>query len=153
MVGWEKGDKDEPLASSAENQIPIFPRMLLGFANLVKKNFSVAIDEMRKARELSGDATLMLAFLGDAYAAARKPEEARGILEELTARSRKEYVSAYLRARAYASLGDLDKAFELANEACERRDEVLILIKIDPSFVPYRSDPRYQALLKKIGLE
>jgi hypothetical protein len=24
MVGWENGDKDEPSAGSAENQIPIF---------------------------------------------------------------------------------------------------------------------------------
>jgi len=159
-LGWAYTFAGQPDQAIAQLQKTLemdpnfaYARMLLGFANSAKKNFSVAIDEMKKARELSGDATLMLAFLGDAYAVAGKPEEARGILEELKARSGKEHVSAYWRARVYASLGDLDKAFELANEAYEGRDEVLILIKIDLCFVSFHSDPRYKALLKKMGLE
>ncbi len=128
-------------------------RMMLGFANLNKKNFKEAIDEMKKARELSGDALYTIESLGEVYAAAGKIEEAKGILEELKARSQKQFVSPYRMAGLYAALGDLDKAFELANKAYEERDEALILIKIDPNMASFRSDPRYQALLKKVGLD
>jgi serine/threonine-protein kinase len=128
-------------------------RMNLGFADLAKKNFREAIDEMKKARELSGDAAMTVESLGVAYAAAGMLEEAKGILEELKARSKKQYVSPYNMARVYAVMGDLDMAFELANKAYEERDENLIFIKLDRALVPFHSDPRYQALLKKMGLE
>jgi serine/threonine protein kinase/tetratricopeptide (TPR) repeat protein len=128
-------------------------RMMLGLANLGKKNFREAIDELKKVRELSGDALYAIEPLGEAYAAAGKIEEAEGILEELKVRSQKQFVSPYRMASLYAALGDLDKAFELANTAYEERDENLIIIKIHPGWIPFRSDPRYQALLKKVGLD
>ncbi len=126
--------------------------LTLGFTNLALKNFSEAINEMKKARELSGDAVLAVASLGMAYAEAGKSEEARKILEELQARSQKQYVSAIRMASIYLAMGDSEKAFELKNKAYEERDEYLVFIKIDPNLRPYHSDPRYQALLKKMGL-
>jgi serine/threonine protein kinase/Tfp pilus assembly protein PilF len=128
-------------------------RMMLGLANLGKKNFREAIDELKKVRELSGDALYAIEPLGEAYAAAGKIEEAEGILEELKVRSQKQFVSPYRMASLYAALGDLDKAFELANTAYEERDENLIIIKIHPGWIPFRSDPRYQALVKMVGLD
>jgi TolB-like protein/Tfp pilus assembly protein PilF/tRNA A-37 threonylcarbamoyl transferase component Bud32 len=128
-------------------------RLFLGFANLEKRNFSEAINEMKKARELSGDTSVMVASLGKAYAAAGKFEEAKGILEELKVRSQKQHVSAYRMASVYAVMGDYDRAFELANKAYEERDENLIQIKVDHAFAPVHSDPRYKALLKKMGLD
>jgi len=126
---------------------------MLGHGNLANKNFSAAIDEMKKARELSGDAVLMVSGLGEAYARAGKFEAAKGILEELKARSQKQFVSPYRMALIYGAMGDLDKAFELANKAYEERDEFLVYIKIDLTLIPFHSDPRYQALLKKMGLD
>jgi len=95
----------------------------------------------------------MAAIRGIAYAAAGKFEESREILEELKAKSQKQYVSPLWIGNLYGALGDIDKYFELANKACEERSEALLGIKGDPNLVPYQSDPRYQALLKKMGLE
>ncbi len=127
--------------------------LILGLAHLHMGNFREAIDEMNKARDLSGDAIWAVVSLGEIYAAAGRLEEAKGILVELEVRSRKEYVSLYGMAEIYAGMGDLDKAFELANKAYVERDERLIFIKIDPNFIQHRSDPRYQALLNKVGLD
>jgi len=127
--------------------------LMLGFANLGKKNFQEAIEEMKKARELSGDALYATGGLGEVYAAAGKIAEARGILEELKTRSQKQCVSQYGMANIYAAMGDLDKAFELVNKAYEERDEPLISLKIHPGWIPFHSDPRYQALLKKMGFD
>jgi serine/threonine-protein kinase len=130
-----------------------YARLTLGFAYLDEKNFSKAIDEMKKARELSGGVAMMLGSLGLAYAQAGSLEQAKGILEELTAKSQKQYISPFWIAIVYGAMGDMDKAFDLLNKACEERNEWLFDIIVIPSLFPYRSDPRYQALLKKMGLD
>jgi len=131
----------------------VYARMMLGFAYLNKKDFSSAIDEMKQGREISGDALMLVYGLGEVYAAAGKIEEAKGIIEELKTRSKKQYTWPFSLAHIYLAMGDLDKAFELANKAFEIRDENLISIKIHPTWSSVRSDPRYQALLKKMGLD
>jgi TolB-like protein/Tfp pilus assembly protein PilF/predicted Ser/Thr protein kinase len=159
MLGWAyvmARQPDQGLAQLQET-LEIEPNFaiaywMLGLVNLDKRNFRAAIDAMNKTRELSGDAAVAITGLGQAYAAAGRHEETKGILEELEARSQKQFVSPYRVAEIYAAMGDFDKAFELANKAYEERDENLIFIKIDPPFAPVRSDPRYQALLKKVGL-
>jgi hypothetical protein len=50
-------------------------------------------------------------------------------------------------------MGDLAKAFELLNKAYEEKDEWMTIIKISPNLVPFHSDSRYQALLKKMRLD
>jgi TolB-like protein/Tfp pilus assembly protein PilF len=128
-------------------------RLMLGFVYLQKGNMGEAIEEMKKATELSVDAPTVVISLALVYAAAGRLEEANGILQELTAKPQKQHVSLFRMAEVYAVMGDLDKAFELLNKAYEGKDEWMTIIKISPNFVPYHSDPRYQALLKKMGLD
>ena len=128
-------------------------RLILGRVYIAKNKLFEAIDELKKARELSGNAVMMAASLGMAYAKAGKLEEAKGILEELKARSQKQYVSSYWIGVLYGVLGDIDKHYELWNKAYEERSEGLIGIKIYAISAPFHSDPRYKALLKKMGLE
>lgn len=58
---------------------------------------------------------------------------------------------SYGRARRYAWLGEKDRAFELLNEALEKREPRLRNIKIDPYFDGLREDPRYIELMRRIG--
>jgi len=158
-LGWVynmAGQLDQALAQ-LQKTIDMDPhfaaaRMALGFVHLNLKNFPEAINEMKRGRELSGDTVLAVSTLGEVYAAAKMPEEAWGILEELKARSLRQYVSAYKMAVIYAAMNDSDKAFALAEKAYEEKDEYLVFMKIDPNWVPFHSDPRYQAFLKKLGL-
>ena len=53
----------------------------------------------------------------------------------------------------YAALGETDMAFEWLDRGYEIRSQDLMRLKIDPGFDPLRSDPRYAALLRKVGLE
>jgi serine/threonine protein kinase/Tfp pilus assembly protein PilF len=130
-----------------------YAHQILGMTYADLKRFDEAIDELKKARELSGDAVMMVASLGLAYGEAGKLEEAKNILEELEAKSQRQYVSPYWTAALYSVLGDVDKAFELMNKAVEERSEWILAIKSGLAFIPFHSDPRYQALLKKIGLD
>jgi tetratricopeptide (TPR) repeat protein len=56
-------------------------------------------------------------------------------------------------AVAYAMAGDKDNAFEWLNKAYEEREGgTITLLKCDPYFEKLRGDPRYLALLHKLGL-
>jgi hypothetical protein len=55
-------------------------------------------------------------------------------------------------ASVYVGLGDLEQAFQWLEKACERR-EYLVLLKVGPGFDPLRSDPRFDQLLRKVGLQ
>jgi hypothetical protein len=56
-------------------------------------------------------------------------------------------------AELYVALGDKDQAFAWLDKAYEDHDFILVLLKVQPSFDNLRSDPRFGALLKRIGLE
>jgi TolB-like protein/tetratricopeptide (TPR) repeat protein len=59
--------------------------------------------------------------------------------------------------QAYALLGEKDKAFYWLEEGCKHRhqamaDPILQLVRVDPSFAPLHSDPRFKILLQHMGL-
>ena len=91
-------------------------------------------------------------MLGGAYAAWGKKEEAKKVLKELTERAGRRYVCPYEVATIYVGLGERDAAFEWLDKAVEARADCIPWIKPDPKIDPLRSDPRYAALLRRVGL-
>jgi serine/threonine-protein kinase len=125
----------------------------LGRAYLEKGMYSQAIEALRKSIPLSGDSPDEPAELARAYALSGRKREALAILDELKLRSKKKkYISASLFAGIYGALGEKDQAFALLNQAYEDRDFFLVALKVEPSFDPLRSDPRFSALVKRVGL-
>jgi tetratricopeptide (TPR) repeat protein len=56
-------------------------------------------------------------------------------------------------ASVYAILGDNEQALRWLETAYQQTDDFLVFLRIQPQFDPLRSDPRFQAILKKIGLD
>ncbi len=56
-------------------------------------------------------------------------------------------------ALGYAQLGEGDKVFEHLERAYENHDFNLVFIKAWSGLEEYYSDPRFKALLKKMGLD
>jgi hypothetical protein len=50
------------------------------------------------------------------------------------------------------TLGELDSAVDWLERAEQARVGILIILNCEPAFAPLRSLPRFQALLKKLGL-
>ena len=65
--------------------------------------------------------------------------------------SKKTYVSPFDLALIHVALGEKDKAFALLGKALAEHSTFLVYSKWEPRLDPLRSDPRFQALLKRIN--
>jgi len=126
---------------------------VLGRCYVQKSLFQEAIAALQKAVAFSGNSTEFLSYLAHAYVMSGNFEKAHEILRELDKLSKQVYVSKYHLAFIQAAMGEKDKAFESLESAYKERDGELIFLKTDPKFAVLRYDPRYEMMLKKIGLE
>lgn len=74
------------------------------------------------------------------------------LIDVLKNKTRREYVSPYDIAVEYALMGDRDHTFEWLEQAYADRSSRLEYIKQEDFFEPFRSDPRYLDLLRRMGL-
>ena len=88
---------------------------------------------------------------GNAYARVGNKAEARKDLQKLIEMSRHN-IGTYEVAQVYAGLGEKDRAFEWLEKAYKIHDKSLTFLKVDPCLDPLRSDPRFQDLLRRVGL-
>jgi eukaryotic-like serine/threonine-protein kinase len=115
---------------------------------------SDAVSEYQKAVELSHGDTDTVAGLAHAYAAMGKRSEAEKILQELQGKSKTSYISPYMVATIYAGLGEKDRAFEFLEKAYqERSPDIPYFLKADLRIDNLRSDPRFQDLVRRVGLQ
>ncbi len=87
------------------------------------------------------------------YALAGNATSARDCLARLTELSQREVVSPYLPGLIYEALGDKDRAIQLTSDALDQRSLRPGWIAADPMFAALRGDVRFQALIKKVGLQ
>ena len=127
-----------------------YTHLFLGHVYAAQKQYAEAIAAYRQAATLGLDTPPTKIVLGAAYAAAGQPDRARAILREL--RTSKEHVSSGELAILLAALGEREQAFASLEDAYRTRDHHLQSLGVDPGFDPLRADPRFQDLLRRVGL-
>lgn len=134
---------------------PDFARthFFLGLAYISNSMFEEAIAEIKKAITFSGENTVMLALLASAIAMSGKKDEATKILKDLKKRLKRGYVPSFNLAILYMGLDEKGSAFEWLEKAYQERSSWLVSLKVEPILDGLRSDPRFTALLEKVGLE
>ncbi len=125
----------------------------LGAAALSEGHPEQALDWWRQGQSLESSVRSYDAFIVRALAPLGRQEEAAEILTRLEEESRQHYVRAEVLAMGYAAVGNLDKAFASLERALQARSAGLIYLHIDPGYEPLKPDPRYDALVKRIGLK
>ena len=117
-----------------------------------KGMFREAIAEFRMAMDYDPKNNQPLANLGHAYALSGQKAEARKVLAELQERSKKGFVSPGDLATVYVALGEKERAIALLEKAYEVHAFPVVFINIDRRFDSLRSEPRFQQLVRRIGL-
>jgi serine/threonine-protein kinase len=119
-----------------------------------KGMYDKAIAEFKNATSLQGgsESSMATAGLGHVYAVSGKKDEAEAVLNRLKQLSAHEYVSAVSIALIYSGLGEKDQAFAWLEEGYKERSFQMQGLKKEPRWDSLRSDPRFQDLLRRIGL-
>jgi len=126
----------------------------LGLAYEAMGKYEEAVKCFRQAVEMSGGAKEYESHLASCYALMGKREEARKILNSIIEYSKENYVSSVFISRVPAVLGEKGQALAWLEKAFRERDPNLLYdLKTYHGFDPLRSDPRFTALLRKIGLD
>jgi DNA-binding winged helix-turn-helix (wHTH) protein/TolB-like protein len=82
-----------------------------------------------------------------------RQHEAREVLQTIVTISAERYFPPYAAALVHAGLGERDEAFAWLDRAFEERDVHLIALPIDQKWDPFRSDPRFEALVRRCGFD
>jgi TolB-like protein/DNA-binding winged helix-turn-helix (wHTH) protein/tetratricopeptide (TPR) repeat protein len=125
----------------------------LGVTFVAMAQYDKAVRELEAAVRASRGATPRFsAYLGYAYAAAGRPFDARRILNELESRARHQYVSSFGIALIHDALGEKEPALAALERAYEDRAVEFAQMTRYPAFKTIASDPRYEAMMQRIGL-
>jgi serine/threonine-protein kinase len=155
-VKYYARDFDATLAQ-AQRTVDQYPEFILahfwlGSAYRQKKMFSQAIQEFDELRKrYPNNAALLMAY-GHALGLSGDRAGAQKILKELLTQSHSRYVPSVYIAGMYTSLGNLDQAFHWLDKAYDERSDRLVYLGVDPIADPLRADPRFAALMRKVGL-
>lgn len=125
----------------------------LGLAHLESGRYEEALTLVARSAELTGNAPFFIQGIGYVHASAGRKELAQGVLARVGEMMSKVYVSPVFMALIHFRLGEHDRGFEWLDKAFADGDHWLEFIKVFPGFDGVRTDPRYSALLQKLGLE
>jgi TolB-like protein/Tfp pilus assembly protein PilF len=124
----------------------------LAFAYIDAGSFAEADHHRKQAVALSHENSLTLSLQGILQAAMGNNEGVRQTLEHLLEMKRKTYISGANIASVYCALGDETKALEWLEIGLTERDPNLTWIKFDREFEFLTPNPRFQKLLREVGL-
>jgi tetratricopeptide (TPR) repeat protein len=148
----ERYDESIQILKQAAELDPDFtlPRLDLARAYRLAGMADLAIAESRRMLD-SGD-PLGPTFLAAAYGRAGRKAEAMPLLQEMIAKARQSTGESFKVALVYASMNERDAAFQWLEKAFAEHDTFLPWLNADPDFDPLRSDPRFDALIRRIGI-
>jgi TolB-like protein/DNA-binding winged helix-turn-helix (wHTH) protein/tetratricopeptide (TPR) repeat protein len=149
--------KYESAIEQGRNTVELDPNfaashLLLGEAYVQKGLHEEGLAELESSASLSGNNPLYLAQVAVAYASQGSRAEALQIAAQLQATSTDRYVSPYGLAQIYAGLKDKEQTFKWLQSAYDGRAVWMSYLAVDPLFDDYRSDQRFQDLMRRTHL-
>jgi tetratricopeptide (TPR) repeat protein len=117
----------------------------MGDAYFFQRRFDDALAMYRRARWVPGWAWVQSGHRREAL----RQVDSLGVV---FARTGQNYWIAWTVARIYASLGDRDHALAWLERIYEAHEGILVYLAVHPQFDVLRGEPRFQALVARVGL-
>ena len=138
---------------SALEMDPSFGRAHLVIdAYMQQGRFTEAEAELGQWRRQSGDGTNTNSRLVYLYGRMGQKDKARAELKKLEAMTQTLRPDPVAMAMAYLGVGNNDAALSSLERAYAQRSNLLTALKVEPVYDPLRDDPRFQELLRRVGL-
>ena len=136
---------------------PSDPRSRFGLAEALRRRGDIqgALGSLRAAYRLTEEERGVRALEGARTEQDYEKAEAmmsRARLDSLEALARERYVSPFDFARLHARLGQKDEAFARLEQAFAERSVGLVMLRVDPIWDRIRADPRFAALVRRVGI-
>jgi len=126
-------------------------RYLLGVALLETDTPADAVPVLEAACA-AGHSAESLAALAAAYATVDRRDDALRLQAELETMAGTRYVSPVLLAQVHLALRQPELALTQLERACERHASELAWLAVRPTWAPLRGFPRFEDLLRRVGL-
>ena len=125
------------------------PHFWLGRVYQAQGRYSDAAAEYNAGLPGISKSPAIIAGLGHMYGVIGRRADALKVLHQIE--SMPGYVTPYAATLIYLGLGDKEKTLSLLNQCLEGRSHWLVWLLKDPRWDPMRSDPRFQAIVAKVG--
>ncbi len=125
---------------------------LIGWCTLLQGDAPAGIAAMEQGSALDPQAgnSSLRAYI---YAKSGDRTKADEVLRSMEARTGNDYLSPGLKAHFHLGLGEDERALDFLEKCYEDQDWFCWYFKVRPTYDRVRSHPRFQALLKKTGLD
>lgn len=125
---------------------------LMVYAYVQEGRFAEALDEIERYND--PDPAWKWAMRAYVWGRWGRSEQARQALEKLEqdVRSGTRFGEMQARVTAYLGTDRRDEVISLLQKAYTDHSNLLTVLKVDPIYDPLRSDPRFQELLRQVGL-
>lgn len=114
--------------------------------------YDEALALFEEGRSMPANLPSLLGAMAQAYGLAGQPDRARELLCELEETARHRYVPSTARALGHLGLGEKEIALDWLEGACERRELPVSSLGVHPGYDLLHGEPRYEALVRKLGL-
>src|SRR5882724_6530113 len=125
---------------------------ILGLVYRITGRYELAVTAGEKGVNLSGGSPIMRAALAHTYGMSGRAKEALQVLDDLTKLANHKYVAPHFLAGIHIGLGENECAIEYLEKSYKEHSHWLIYLHLDPSMDALRSNPRFQDLLRRVGL-
>ena len=124
---------------------------LLGFSKLARGDVDEAVAVFEEDLRRQGRGHTQLGNLAYANFRAGEESKARALLQELEAETDAPQVSPVLLAAVHFAAGNDARGYELLDMAVDVRARGVIFLNVSVAFADQRGDPRFTALLRRVG--
>jgi tetratricopeptide (TPR) repeat protein len=146
----------EAALEHARQSMAVDPNFWTGYHQLAqiherRGELDAALTAIDTATRLSNGNSKAVSLRVYILAVTRREDDARSMLTELEQACASRYVPPYAIALGYLGLQQTEAIFEWLNRAYDARDVHLVFAPVDPKWDPYRSDPRFEAVMSRCG--